>query len=221
MSFTPRFTRLRGPLVAALLCLTQTACASGLTLDWVQQRYGPTEAHWLTPVEHIDHVVSLGHVQDPETTGGRLVPLGQLAQLSFSDVDLDRIDTYVRPLGTSGAVARYSTSGREGVYSVTRIHSAECPPGRTEFYKMFPECFIRLYLGPLKISPDEYYFVEYASSAASEFHNFLAVKEIRRGNIVLAREVLCFGYRNGPFPPKCPKGRSIYDLINEAHLYGG
>jgi len=97
----PKTPWLMPAVMSAAISIGLMGCVGfgGISRPELEAIYGPIDPHWIGPVRHIDNVLELGYIQDPATTGGKIVPYGEgnlEEQLWFSQVGLQRIKVYIK-----------------------------------------------------------------------------------------------------------------------------
>jgi len=224
------------------ICLSFTGCVmlGGLTKSDLEAIYGRIEPHWIGPVRPIRDVLELGFVQDPATTGGQIVPVGEgnLGEPRWlSQVGLDHVRVFIRPtgptentwnfgpkIGSSTGVylfqvhdaddarcAEYNDAMIEAARFNSRFHAHLSPPVQAG------KCITYSYEGQLNIKSNQWIHIYWFDESLKRRGSLIRVEEMRYGpHEVVARAVSCSVVDAYPWQPEgCPGNNDLMALFNK------
>ena len=198
---------MRYPLLFALiLALSAAACASERegwsNADALRQCEADVGPRWLEHVDHIDSLLLLGRIHDPQSgrpirPANGLRHLGGGLELWMSRTGLKRVDLYIEPgfLPENHIYFGPKVGQPTGIYAFERVSAGD--PGCTEYNRTTaarsavtpaippviegPYCVTYRYVGPLNLDHYQYIVLNYIDERALQHGYQRFVQELRRG----------------------------------------
>ncbi len=226
----PKFCALLLPLVFGL-----TACNSlgGLSQNELEATYGAIQPHWIGPARQIDSMLDLGFIDDPKTTGGKIIPRGNSwlpDPVWFKSAGLDHVDLFIKPTTPQDSDWAFGPKLGDpaGVYAFEKHppNDAACNQYKLSMNRailVLPNswrelgakdlCLTYKFLGPLYIPSGQYIHITWYDRSYDSRGYSVRVEEIRKGSEeVVARAIHCRGFSEFDRAPSFCRGDD--ELIN-------